>query len=370
MIRLAFRNLFQSRARLIISVGGVALALLLMLALEAIFTGMQQQVTVYIDRSRADVFVAQAGVRNMHMASSALPAGLAAEVEAVTGVESVTPILYVTHLVLAGQERNLAYIIGLPPGAQAGGPWAVAEGTALPGPGEAVIDAGVAQKSGVTLGDEVEIFGRRFRLVGLAAGTANISSSVAFINSDDFTALRNSRGAVSFLLVKALSGEAPDALAARIEAEVDGVTTVSRATFAAEERRVIRDMGSDVVAIMNGVGFVIGLAVTALTVYTATLARRAEYGVLKAIGASSHQLYLAVLVQAMFSVALGLTLGVALTFALQVIVPRLELPLVLATTPESLARVGGAALVIAGLSAVLPIRQIAGLDPALVFRGK
>jgi putative ABC transport system permease protein len=370
MTRLALRNLFQSRTRLVISVGGVALALLLMLALDAIFAGMQRQVTIYIDQSRADVFVAQPGVRNMHMASSSLPAGLAPEVAAVAGVDSVTPIMYVTNIVVAGGQRQLAYIIGLPDGAAAGGPWDVVEGKPLPGPGEAVMDAGVARKAGVGLGDEVEVFGRRLRLVGLARGTATISNSVVFIHAEDFAALRTGPGVVSFLLVRGQPGEAPEALAARIEAEVKGVTAISRIAFAAEERRVIRDMGSDVVGIMNMVGFVIGLAVTALTVYTATLSRRAEYGVLKAIGARNSQLYQAVLAQALISVMLGLTLGLALTLTLQFAVPRLALPLVLATTPASLVRVSAAALLIAGLSAVLPIQQIAGLDPALVFRGK
>jgi hypothetical protein len=45
MLRLAFRNLFQSKVRLAISIGGVALALLLILSLDAIFAGSQNQVT-------------------------------------------------------------------------------------------------------------------------------------------------------------------------------------------------------------------------------------------------------------------------------------------------------------------------------------
>jgi hypothetical protein len=57
MIRLAFRNLFQSKIRLVISVGGVALALLLILSLDAIFNGVEQRITVYINNSGADVFV-------------------------------------------------------------------------------------------------------------------------------------------------------------------------------------------------------------------------------------------------------------------------------------------------------------------------
>jgi putative ABC transport system permease protein len=370
MTHLAFRNLFQSKPRLLISVGGVALALLLMLALDAIFAGMQRQVTIYVDRSGADVFVAQPDVRNMHMASSWLPASAAQQVTTVAGVESVTPILYVTNIVSVGEQRNLAYIIGLPSGPDAGGPWDIAAGIGTPGPGEAIVDAGVARRAGIGLGDEVEIFGRKLRVVGLASGTATISNSVAFMHAEDFAALRNNRDVVSFLLVRGRPGEPPEALAARIEAEVDGVTAVSRVTFAAEERRVIRDMGSDVVAIMNLVGFLVGLAVMALTVYTATLSRRAEYGVLKAIGASNVQLYQAVLAQAVIGVAVGFTLGLALTLVLAVGVPRLSLPLAMAVTPESLARVAGAGLLIAALSAMLPIRQIAGLDPALVFRGK
>jgi hypothetical protein len=47
MLRLAFRNLFQSKARLAITSGGVALSLLLILALEAIFQGVEKQVSAY-----------------------------------------------------------------------------------------------------------------------------------------------------------------------------------------------------------------------------------------------------------------------------------------------------------------------------------
>src|SRR5512143_2142898 len=144
MLRLAFRNLFQNKIRLIISVCGVSLALLLSLSLDAILAGIQQQVTTYIDQSDADIFVAQEGVRNMHMASSWLPASAVGKVKAVPGVESVTPILYVTNVIEAGDNRNLAYIIGLPPNATAGGPSRIAKGVSILAKGEAIIDQTVA----------------------------------------------------------------------------------------------------------------------------------------------------------------------------------------------------------------------------------
>ncbi len=369
MLRLAFRNLFQSKARLGITSGGVALSLLLILALEAIFQGVEKQVSAYIDQSGADVFVAQEGVRNMHMASSSLPAESQREVERIRGVESVTPILYVTNVVSIGDSRNVANIIGLPDGAAVGGPARVVEGRAAPGPGEALIDRSIAAKAGVGMGDTVKILGRTFTVTGLTTGTLNLVSSVAFISMEDFKQARGGSDSPSFLLVRAQQGVSPADLAARIEAKVNRVTAQPTAEFAAQERRVIRDMSTDLIAIMNLVGFMIGLAVMALTTYTASLGRRAEYGVLKALGATNGNLRLTVVLQAMMSVALGFTVGLGLTYLLAAVVPLTGANLLLRVTGGSLLKVGVVSLLIAGASALLPVIQIARLDPAQVFRG-
>jgi putative ABC transport system permease protein len=369
MLRLALRNLFQQKIRLAISIGGVALALLLILALDAVVAGMSGQLTAYIDHTGADVWVAQAGVRNMHMAASALPASVAQDVAEVPGVARATPIRYLTSMIVSGDDRHLAYIIGLPPEATVGKPWRVTDGAAIPQLGEAIIDRAVARQSGIGLGDTVRILGDDFTVAGLSEGTLNLVSSVAFISGADFSRLRGDRGlAISFVLAEVAAGESPDAIAARIEATVSNVTAQSRVAFAAQERKVINDMSADVLAIMNLIGLLIGLAVLALTVYTATLARRREYGVLKALGVRHRQLYSIVVAQALGSVALGLAGALLLTLLLAALVPRLELALALRVSGASLLKTGLIALGIATIAAILPIRQIASLDPALVFR--
>ena len=370
MLRVAFRNLFQSRMRLIVSVGGVALAMLLILALDAIVAGAERQITAYIERSRADVWVAQAGVRTLHMSSSSLPLTEAGVVRAEPGVASVTPILYMTNMVVAGDQRSLAYIIGLPQDAAAGGPWQMEAGLRLPKPGEAIIEGAIARQAGVGLGSTITILGRPFTVSGLASGTATLTNSVAFISFDDFAQIRAATDTASFLLVKAQPGVASGDLAARIGRDVPGVTAQTREQFATQERQIVGDMTTDIVSIMNLVGFTIGLAVMALTVYTATLARRAEYGVLKALGARGRHLYRVVLAQAFISVVLGFALGFLLTLVLARVVPVVANNIALDVAPASLLRVGAVSLVIAGLSAILPIWQIARLDPALVFKGR
>jgi putative ABC transport system permease protein len=365
---LARRNLLRNRARLVVSIGGVALALTLVLALDAIFEGVSRQMTRYIDRSGAEIWVGQAGVRNLHMVASWMPSSVTDDVRAIEGVAAAEPILYTTDSMSAGDERSWAYVIGLTSTASMGGPWDVVEGAGQPGPGEAVIDRRFAQRAGVGLGDQVTMLGRDFRIAGLTEGTASLVNSVAFVTFDDFAARRGGDPAVSFVLVRAADGAAPDALALAIETRVSGVSVQTTRAFAISERRLGLDMSGDVISIMNIIGFIVGLAVVALTVYVATLALRREYGSLKAFGAPTAYLYRVVLTQAGLSVVFGFVAGIAVTAALSAIVPQTGVNLELAISGESLVKVGIVAAVIAALAALLPIRQIAGLDPAVVAR--
>ena len=127
---MARRSLTANRVRFVASVGGVALALSLVLALDAIVAGVSAQLTSYIDHAGADVWVAQAGVRNLHMVASWLPASDVADVADVKGVAAVTPILYVTYAISANDQRAIAYVIGLPSNATMGTPWQLGEGKA------------------------------------------------------------------------------------------------------------------------------------------------------------------------------------------------------------------------------------------------
>lgn len=370
MIRLAFRNLFQNKIRLVISTGGVALALLLILSLDAIFTGVEKRITAYIENSGADIWVSQEDVFNMHMASSSLPDNVARKVKAVPGVDSVSPIHYLANNITVGDERNLAYVIGLTEDAELGGPWSVSAGRSLPDEDEVIMDRGVAEKSGIGLGDEVEILGNDFTVVGLTEGTSSLVNSIAFISMKDFENLRKSYDTFSFLLVKVSDGQSPEVVADRIKAQVRDVTVQTRDQFAGQERKVVKDMSTDLVTIMNLIGFLIGLAVLALTVYTSTLSRRREYGMLKALGARNRDLYLTVLAQAIMSVVLGFLFGLTITVLLTLIIPVLGVNLTMVVSRVSLLKVASASLILAGISAMIPICQIAGLDPVMVFRGR
>jgi putative ABC transport system permease protein len=263
----------------------------------------------------------------------------------------------------------VTYVIGLPADATMGLPWRIAQGQAVPSTGQAIVDYGLADRAGLGVGDTVETMGEEFTIAGLSEGTANFMNSITIISLDDFARIRRARDSISFILVKAQPGVTLNEVFARIEQALPNATVQLRQTFADEERKLVKDMSSDIINIMNLIGFVIGLAVIALTTYMATLSRKTEYGMLKALGMGNHSLYRIVFAQGVISAISGLTLALFFTLLLAAIVPRLAPNLTLEIDGSSLLRLGGLSLLIAGLASILPVRQIIGLEPAVIVRG-
>jgi len=368
MLYLAWRNLSQNRIQFLLGVGGVALALLLMLALDALLAGSEEDLVAYIVQSEADIFVAQEGVKNMHMAASAISLRDMRLASHAQGVASASPILYTTSVIETPKADVLSYIIGFDPNEPLGGPQRLIAGTLNLNREEAIIDSAVARSQGLGLGDDIEILGERFTIVGLTKGLTNLLNSVTFIHLDDFQALRPGE-AISYALLKVEAEYDPAQVAASIVARNRDVLALSQAEFAREERQIIKDMSVEVINIMNLSGLLIGLAVTALTLYTSTLRKRQEYGVLKAIGARNRHLYAVVIAQTVLSLALGFAGAVGLVWLMGLILPLVIPGVGMTLTQAGLLRVILASLVIGVAAALIPAWQVARLDPAEVFRG-
>jgi putative ABC transport system permease protein len=212
------------------------------------------------------------------------------------------------------------------------------------------------------------VLGQKMRVAGLTAGTSSLVSSMTFVRMDDFARVRGGGGVVSFVLVKVAPGGSAADVSARIAGRVNGVTVQTRSEFAAQERKLAKDMSADLINIMNTAGYLTGFAVIVLTVYIATIARRREYGVLKAMGVRNSRLYQVVVYQALISIAMGFLVGLGITLMLTAVVPRFNEFLVLSMSGGAVLRTAAISTVLAGIAALLPARQIAGLEPVAVIR--
>lgn len=362
----AHRNLTREKTRLALSVGGVALAIMLVLILDGFQVGMYRQITSYLENSPGSVVVAQDGVSNLLGATSLLPPGVAAQVEDVEGVTEAVPILSQFVILDLHGKKQPAYLVGYSP-ALGGGPWEIVAGREPETDEEMVFDRVLAERHDIGVGSEVDVMDRAYRVVGLSAGTTSWMTSFFFLRKSAVEDLFRAPGATSFLLVEVQDGESSEAVRDQISG-LQGVIALLKSEMEANDSRLFARFFSAPVRLMTGIAFLIGVLVVGLVIYTATVERQREYGVLKALGARNGVLYSVVVIQALWAAVAGAALGILLAQGARMAI--------MAARPQFLiileADMAGRAIVIGlgmGLLAALaPARAVAGLAPAEVFR--
>jgi putative ABC transport system permease protein len=98
------------------------------------------------------------------------------------------------------------------------------------------------------------------------------------------------------------------------------------------------------------------------------LERREDYALLKALGASSGVVARVVLAQAMTAVCGGLIVGTLVYAIVAALAARLVPAVPLSLAVEAAALVAAGAFVTGALGALVPLRRIARIHPAEVFR--
>jgi putative ABC transport system permease protein len=127
-------------------------------------------------------------------------------------------------------------------------------------------------------------------------------------------------------------------------------------------------MGADIVRAMNIIAYIVGLLVIALTIYTATLERSREYGMLKALGANFLKLASVVLTQAFISSSLGAMLGIAISYLAADLIGRASPDMLVLIAPADVVSQLPVLALVTALASLLPLARIARLDPMIVFK--
>ena len=173
---------------------------------------------------------------------------------------------------------------------------------------------------------------------------------------------------VSFYVVTAAPGADLDEVAGAAAAAVPGSEAHSAADFANATRDLVNQGFLPVVGALVAIGFAIGGAVIALTIYTLTIEKARDFGVLKAIGADDRFVYRIVVVQSLGVGAAGAALGIVASVLVATLIRRGVPEFVTELRPLDAAAVFALALLVSAIAALVPVRRISRIDPAMVFR--
>lgn len=364
-VALARRNLQSDPRRLAVGVLGVGLAVALMLLVEGLWQGTLRRITVYEDNVRAELFVGERGTKTFLSDVSAVPLETAVEIRSLPGVDTAAPIA-VRQLIVDEHGMKIPVMLIGAEAESLGGPWGLTEGRAPATDREVVIDEGFAGAHAYRVGDELELLGERLRVVGLTPDSRALGNGGPVFVSLGAAARLVGSESPSFVLVR--TGD-PAGVGAAIRSQT-GLEVLTPDQMAAGDRALYDDTMGSVIRVMLAIAFAAGTLIVALSVYSSVVDRIREYGIVKALGAGRRRLFRIVVSQTGSLALLGGALGLAV-FAVAKAALTLWLPEFHVELPgAALVAATGAVAAMALLAAVLPVRRIARLDPASVYRGE
>jgi len=374
MLVVARKNLLSERTRLAISVGGVTLSVFLIGLLLSLYRGWDQKVGGYVEEVPADLWLASEGATDFIQAASILPGNLGPTLEQLPEVRSASPLIVrPLNMTRRGDPLSDAFdvqLVGYDPEAKLGGPLEVVEGKSPPGPDEVIIDEVLSRRYDIQIGDELLSGSRSLIVAGISSRGDFIFTQVAYTTletAEEFLKLDSHQR--TFYLLKLKDPADRDNVSRRVRLAAPGLLLLSGGEFADETRdRLIRNILPILIVVLI-VAFIVGLAVAGLTIYTATVEKSREYGILKAEGFTNLFLYQVVFVQSLVTSALGFALGAGLTLLVAPFAQGLVPQFVVFIRWQDVLGIAAATLLMALLAAYIPVRRLAAIDPVTVFKG-
>ena len=371
MLRLSIKQLMAERTRFWLGTAGISAAVALILSMQAIFAGVHEQLARFVRHSGGDLIVAQEGVRNLYLAHSSLPEGTLERVRRLQGVEEVVPVLMMpASLKLGGATAN-TWLVGIPDTAKFGGPWSIKDGMKWPAGENVVLDAHLAKEHKVSVGDEVEIAGKPFRVGGLSNETSRLGSVMTFVSlSEVHRAFGMKPSQVSYLFVRLGPGASAQEVAAAVRDAAPGTHAMTRQEVIENDIKLSADMGGDSIQAMTTIALFIGLLSVGVTVFANVSERIRDYAVLKTVGAGRGVLFQMVVLQAVSLATFGYIAGSGLILLIAPVISTapMPLPLLMVVKPSQMLANLPLCLFVGVASALVPWLKVARVEPMSVFQ--
>lgn len=386
MFQIALKMLFGDRGKYFGIITGIALASLLMIQQPGILISIFSRTYSFIsDVALPDIWVMDPMVKFVDDSQPMLDTELY-RVRGVKGVEWAVPLYKGNQRVrLADGQLVGSNLLGLDDATLIGGPPVMLKGRLadLRLPDAVIVDEAGAtgrlarpaatpggKPTPLQVGDILEINDKRARVVGIARAAATFQSQpiiyTTYTRATSYALAE--RKLLSYILVKIKAGESEQAVAQRITHDT-GMAARTADEFKLKTFRYILDNTSILTnfGFVVIVGFVVGAAVTGQIFYNFTLDNLRYFAVFKAMGATDRLLRRMILLQALLVGFVGFGLGAGGT-AIFAAVTRGHAGLSMTLNWQLLVGSGIAVAVIVLFAALISVRKVIRLEPAVVFK--
>jgi putative ABC transport system permease protein len=370
--KLAFRNLFHDRLRLIATVIGIVFSIVLVTVQMGLYVSFERMVTVMIDHADADLWIVPRGTKCFEDPSM-LDERERFRALAVDGVASAVPLVigFAQWRTPSGGNTPI-FMIGSDPRGDGLAPWNVIEGTAqsLAIPGAVAIDRFYFDRLETTrVGDYAEIADQKVQVLAITNGIRSFTTTPYVFSSIDraraYTGTAVNKA--SYFLVRVTPGVNVHQVRDRLRAQMPDTEVLTTAEF--RERSAdfwLFGTGAGAALFAGAVlGLIVGTVIVAQTLYSSTKDHLNEFATLRAIGSSGRYIHKVIIFQALLSALIGFCLAATIGWIVVIATADTALPVVI--TPLMTAALLVLTVLMCVISAIAAIMKVTRIDPAMVF---
>lgn len=386
MASLARKNLLEDIPRFLVAQAGILFAVSLVTIQTGLQRGFASSSSVLIDKSQADIWLTSDKMVHLDL-TLPLEFEKVSQAENVPGVDRAEALIYGGEL-WRDKNDNLGSVtmIGFDPDGKLFLPWNITKGSVknLKQPFSIFVDE--TSLDGLKLKgveDSGKIENLKAKVVGLTQGAKSIVlGDLVFTSLENANMYRNPsvdvtstpqalklKDRITFVLVRAKSGENIEALKKRLEQTLPKTRAYTREEMSLQTQNYWKERSGIgfILGLGAVVGIIVGVVIVGQILYSSASDHIKEFGTLKAMGASDWIIYSVIIEQALWMAILGYIPGMTLCLGVSAWTAATQ-SIVILITPASAATVLAITVVMCVGSAIFAIQKVTRVDPAIVFK--
>ncbi len=364
MWEMMLREFERHKLRTILTALGVTIGIFLVTSVSSISEGVIYYVNDQIAITSGLVTVTQRDIPMYSIQSSEIDYDLVSDVENVGGVDEVAPILFATvsGVSITGTETGRENILR-------GVNIEVADGRDVEqGAKELVIGKAYADKNDYVVGDTIKLDESQFEIVGILeeSGDNDIDNGVhtSLMALQDLTGKENT---ISIMMIKPVSPQDADKIEQTINDDFPDLQAATDKSISKSANDMLGQLNAMTFALGSIAALISGIVIMNVMIISVR-ERRRQIGTMKAIGATSRQILLSVILESVSISVFGAVIGIFLSYGGVTMINSLLPSDIALMTPRLVAQGILFAVFIGVVSGLLPARQAAKLNPIEAIR--
>lgn len=364
-LKFILKNPFRRKNSAILAIVGIAIGIIVIVALGGITDGLVNSFEDTIHAGGADFSISGKETGDSAYGTNTIDANWTEKIANVSGVEEAYPI-YVVLTSVGDDYMNT--LIGIDPDGAALADISMKEGRLFKdNESEAILGEIYADDNDYKVGDNIKIDGEDFEIVGIyETGDQSMAGGV-FTSISKVGNLMDDEDSISNIYVKVNKGEDPQAVADRIDEKYgDDIATITSVMEMQQMGDMLNMLQASTWAI-SLLAIVVGGLGIINTMLMSVFERTREIGVLKAVGWSDRKILTMIVGESLVITIVSAVIGSAIGFlACTLLGPQMGITPMF--TPKIFIQAFSIALVVGIIGGIYPAIKAVKLPPTEALR--